>query len=95
MRIDQGREDGRTKPGSDILIHGTKGSIGCIAMGDEVSEDLFVLVYDSSTQDAQLIITPYGVTTIGEKSKQITKPSWVQDLYSIIKKAMLNFPLPE
>ncbi len=25
-------------PGSDILIHGTRGSVGCIAMGDEVSE---------------------------------------------------------
>lgn len=34
------REDGRSSPGSDILIHGNQCSIGCLAMGDPASEDL-------------------------------------------------------
>jgi murein L,D-transpeptidase YafK len=86
------REDGRTNPGSDILVHGTTGSVGCIAMGDEVSEDLFVLVYDCKKQNAQLIVTPYSMDEIDVKSKNIVEPVWVDELYAIIKKAMSNFP---
>ncbi len=35
--------DGRTKLGGDIFIHGKAVSKGCLAMGDEVIEELFVL----------------------------------------------------
>ena len=36
-------EEGRTEPGTNIFIHGKAVSIGCLAMGDEVIEELFVL----------------------------------------------------
>src|SRR5690606_4961 len=41
-RAEAARE-GRTHLGGDIMIHGSNASVGCLAMGDVVSEDLFVL----------------------------------------------------
>jgi len=38
------RAEGRDSPGSDIFIHGKSVSVGCLAMGDEAIEELFVLV---------------------------------------------------
>jgi murein L,D-transpeptidase YafK len=35
--------DGRANLGGDIMIHGSDVSIGCLAMGNEAAEDLFVL----------------------------------------------------
>ena len=46
------KADNRENPGSDILVHGTRGSIGCIAVGNPASEDLFILAYD--TRDKHL-----------------------------------------
>jgi murein L,D-transpeptidase YafK len=36
-------EEGRTDLGSDIFIHGKDASIGCLSMGDEAINELFVL----------------------------------------------------
>lgn len=37
------KADGRLKPGSDIMIHGDGGSIGCISISDEAIEEIFVM----------------------------------------------------
>jgi murein L,D-transpeptidase YafK len=42
---DRARVDSR-KPGGDIYIHGSAVSIGCLAMGDEAIEQIFLLAYD-------------------------------------------------
>jgi murein L,D-transpeptidase YafK len=42
---DRSRVDSR-KPGGDIYIHGSAVSIGCLAMGDEAIEQIFLLAYD-------------------------------------------------
>ena len=38
------KEDGRTNLGDNIFIHGKNLSVGCIAVGDDAIEDLFVLL---------------------------------------------------
>ncbi|NJL71304.1 MAG: hypothetical protein HC888_06675 [Candidatus Competibacteraceae bacterium] len=57
------KEDGREQPGSDILVHGNECSIGCIAMGDPVSEELFVAAYDTVDRNLPLIIAPVDFRT--------------------------------
>jgi hypothetical protein len=37
------KKDGRKNLGSNIMIHGKNCSVGCLAMGDEAAEELFVL----------------------------------------------------
>jgi murein L,D-transpeptidase YafK len=53
-----GRED-RTKPGSNIFIHGRTASIGCLAMGDPAIEELFVLVQKVGHEHVLVLISPH------------------------------------
>lgn len=52
------KTDGRTKLGGDIFIHGKALSVGCLAMGDVVIEQLFTLVADIGHANTSIIITP-------------------------------------
>lgn len=90
--IARARADGRENPGSDILIHGTTGSIGCLAMGDQASEDLFLLAHDASDKNTQLIIAPVDLRVQTAPPQQPTDPAWLPQLYSEIKNAMLPLP---
>ncbi|WP_061248900.1 L,D-transpeptidase family protein [Leptospira alstonii] len=79
--------DGRIKLGGDIFIHGKEVSIGCLAMGDEVAEDLFVLVALVGKENVKVIISP------NRNVNKITNhiyPSWVNDLYPRIRFAINN-----
>lgn len=51
--------DGRHKPGTNIFIHGKSLSIGCLAMGDFVIEELFILATDIGRTNIQVAIAPY------------------------------------
>ena len=53
-------EDGRESAilGGDIMIHGGSGSVGCLAIGDEAAEDLFVLAADAGWQQAVVVVSP-------------------------------------
>src|SRR6185312_1007254 len=44
---EQAARESRTNLGGDIMIHGSAVSVGCLAMGDEAAEDLFVLAADT------------------------------------------------
>ncbi len=53
-----GLTDGRINLGTDIMIHGGSSSIGCLAMGDEAAEDLFVLAARVSCERMRVLIAP-------------------------------------
>jgi len=53
------RNDQRTGLGGEICIHGSNVSIGCIAMGDAVSEDLYWVVSTIGMRNVKVIISPY------------------------------------
>ncbi len=86
-------EDGRQDPGSDILIHGSTGSIGCLAMGDPASEDLFLLANDAVNKDTQVVICPTDLRTASEPELP-NAPLWLPSLYRAIKLELTNYPLP-
>lgn len=88
------KEDGRTKPGSDILIHGNTGSIGCLAMGDEASEDLFVLANDARQTQPRLIMCPVDMRTAPVPAAKAEDPPWLPALYAEIKETLRAFPSP-
>lgn len=55
---EQARKEQRINLGGDIMIHGKDKSIGCLAMGDEGAEDLFVLAADTGIKHITVILSP-------------------------------------
>ncbi len=79
-------KEGRDQPGTNIFIHGRATSIGCLAMGDSVIEQLFSLVYATGRSNTLVLISP----TDPSKSSLIppsNSPGWVSVLYKDIELA--------
>lgn len=86
--------DGRPNPGSDILVHGTTGSVGCLATGDEASEDLFVLASDTSEHPVQIVIVPVDFRSQATPPAQPGDPAWLPQLYKELTTALIPLPAP-
>ncbi|MBI4025478.1 MAG: hypothetical protein HY360_10895 [Verrucomicrobia bacterium] len=80
------KEDGRLDLGGDIMIHGSSVSVGCLAMGDEASEDLFVLAALTGIRNVKVILSPvdFRVRNLPPNS-MLGRPPWVSSLYSAIR----------
>jgi len=85
---EHGRHDGRTKLGGDIMIHGNAVSIGCLAMGDQAAEDLFVLAAETGIKNISVILTPVDFRVRDLPSNLPPAPSWTGELYVEIRKAL-------
>lgn len=75
--------------GSDILIHGSRYSSGCLAMGNPAIEELFLLTYKVRPERTKLIMAPCDLRAPGAfetalKQAQV-KPEWLPELYRSIK----------
>jgi murein L,D-transpeptidase YafK len=86
------RADGRTNLGSDIMIHGSKYSIGCIAVGNEAAEDLFVLAAIVGKEWVKVVISPVDFRVPGTKAPDTDQP-WIRALYASLARELGNFPL--
>ena len=90
---EQAAKDGRTQLGGDIMIHGNSVSVGCLAMGDEAAEDLFILAADTGLANTQAIISPVDFRTGKVVPKEVKLPDWAPALYSRIKEQLNALPL--
>ena len=88
----KGLEEGRQELGGDIMIHGGDSSVGCLAMGDEVAEDLFVLAADCGCGNLRLILSPVDFRKRGLPLSCWALPSWCEDLYAEISKELAGLP---
>ena len=87
----KGAEDGRFNLGSDIMIHGKSASIGCLAMGDQAAEDLFVLAAETGIEHITLILSPVDFRLGGGPPNMQKLPGWTPELYTIIRKELSNY----
>ena len=85
-----GRLERRSKLGGDIFIHGTSYSIGCLAMGNPVSEELFVLTAKVGLKNFDVLIAPYDFRRYKPRRRQ-NDPQWVDILYRDIQKRMAGY----
>ena len=78
--------EGRTEPGSDIFIHGRAVSIGCLAMGDETIEELFILTTQTGAENVKVVIAPHDprITPLTADTAQL--PLWTPELYANISR---------
>lgn len=75
------------------MIHGSDRSVGCLAMGDQAAEDLFVLCALTGPAKVSLIFSPIDFRS-GERAPLPTSPAWVPELYDSIKVALNTYPPP-
>jgi len=83
--------EGRSEPGSDIMIHGGDRSTGCLAVGDEAAEDLFVIAALARDRRVPVIIAP---TDFRERAfdPPADSPAWTRALYGKVRDALAKFP---
>jgi hypothetical protein len=84
--------DGRANLGGDIMIHGGSASIGCLAMGDAVAEELFVLAADVGVENLTVILTPVDFRRTDQVPAVPGAPPWVDELYSGLSGAVRELP---
>ena len=87
------QREGREDLGRDIAIHGGSSSIGCLAMGDEVAEDLFVLSAIVTYPLIRVLISPTDFRA-GERSAVPQSPPWVRTLYDSLRVELQQFRKP-
>jgi murein L,D-transpeptidase YafK len=88
----QADREGRTNLGGDIMIHGKAKSVGCLAMGDEVAEDLFVLAADTGINRITVILTPVDFRDGKALPANARTYAWTDDLYAQIKSRLAKLP---
>ncbi len=81
-------EEGRTEPGSDIFIHGKDQSVGCLAIGDESIEELFVLAATVGIEAVSVVLTPYDPGPLRPLVVPEGAPAWTAALYRSIDQAL-------
>lgn len=86
--------EGRTKLGGDIMIHGNAVSIGCLAMGDQAAEDLFVLSARTGIKHIDVILSPVDMRRRAAPDPAADAPGWVAPLYAKIAVALKKYELP-
>lgn len=82
--------DSRFSPGNNIMIHGNQVSSGCIAIGDEPVEDLFVLAHRVGLKNIKVIISPldFRSKSAAGINTQEKLPDWAPELYEVIEEEL-------
>ncbi|MCD4824188.1 MAG: hypothetical protein K8S55_06235 [Phycisphaerae bacterium] len=90
----KGTLDGRENLGCDIMIHGKNCSIGCLAMGDEAAEELFVLAAETGIDNISVILSPVDFRTRELPSNMPEIPEWTAELYNSIRTELNKLKMP-
>jgi hypothetical protein len=75
------------------MIHGGSMSAGCLAIGDEAAEDLFVLAAEAGWQQALVVLSPIDFRRRSLPVDYRADPAWVDDLYVRLRAELAGFPV--
>jgi len=73
--------------GGDIFIHGKAVTIGCIPIGDEAIEEVFVMAQNAFNKEIKVIISPRDFR-VKKDFPIIREVDWASELYTIIKEEL-------
>lgn len=90
----KGALDGREDLGCDIMIHGKDCSIGCLAMGDEAAEELFVLAAETGRDNMAVILSPVDFRVRELPPRMPELPEWTAGLYDAIRQELMKLGRP-
>ena len=74
------------------MIHGNAVSIGCLAMGDEAAEDLFVLAAETGLRNISVVLSPVDFRRGFSVPPDPRLPAWTVALHSKIKRELERLP---
>lgn len=84
------RAENRTQLGTDIFIHGKNNTIGCIPVGDDGIEELFILSSKAMNKGIKVIISPRDFR-VRNDFPNIESVTWEEELYEILKKELKKY----
>lgn len=85
--------DSRTKLGGDIMIHGSAVSIGCLAMGDDAAEELFVMAALATKDRTRIVVSPTDFRS-GAAPSPRAGPVWTGELYEQLNSELRHYRTP-
>jgi len=85
--------DSRTQLGGDIMIHGSAVSIGCLAMGDDAAEELFVMAALATKERTRIVVSPTDFRS-GTSPFKSTGPAWTDELYEQLRTELRHYRTP-
>ncbi|MBY0260694.1 MAG: L,D-transpeptidase family protein [Phycisphaerales bacterium] len=74
--------------GGDIMIHGKAASVGCLAMGDQAAEDLFVLAARVGVERVRVMILPADLRDSRTVVETRATPHWIAERYTGLRMAL-------
>ena len=83
-------EDGRTNLGGDIFIHGKSVTIGCVPIGDEAIEELFIISKFAFNKGIEVIIAPRDFRK-NKDFPNIENITWENELYESISDELKKY----
>ena len=83
----------RRKLGGNIFLHGKAISVGCLAVGDNAIDELFLLTHRVGLDHVQLIIAPNDLRGGKPAKTTLAEPRWLPALYQNIRVALNQFPI--
>lgn len=87
----QAEKDGRTGLGGEIYIHGQAVSRGCLAVGNNAVEELFVLASLIGKERISVLISPKDFRIHPVSPTAENGPPWYQELNEEIAAGMLQY----
>lgn len=80
--------------GGDIFIHGKAATIGCIPIGDQAIEEVFMLTKHAFNSGVKVIISPRDFR-VNPNYPEIKAIDWENELYRQISKELATLPLSD
>ncbi|SHH69929.1 murein L,D-transpeptidase family protein [Massilia sp. CF038] len=85
------QQDQRSRLGGDIMIHGSDVSIGCLAMGDEAAEDLFIMGALATKERVRIVVSPTDFRVPHALAPKLSS-AWAGALYTSLRDELRQFP---
>jgi len=88
---EHGRRESRERLGGDIMIHGGRASVGCLALGDPAIEEVFLLAEQVGLAHLDALILPHDLRRDPRCPAGV--PPWMQDRYRRMAEEVRNMPV--
>ena len=85
------KTDRRKKQGNNIFLHGKSKSVGCLAVGNEAIDQLFLLARRVGLNNISLIIAPNDLRKKKAATDLSIQPNWVPKLYAELKAELKKY----
>ena len=77
--------------GGDIMIHGGAASIGCLAIGDDAAEELFLLAARTGLDQVRVVIAPCDLRRGKSFSIPASAPSSTHELHHRLREELAKY----